>query len=38
MNDRLPWWIFGLPYAHPHPIAAGTATIVSAAGLNLPRR
>lgn len=36
MNDRLPWRIFGLPYAHPHPVAASTAAIVNAAGLNLP--
>ncbi|BDD86003.1 multiheme c-type cytochrome [Desulfofustis limnaeus] len=36
MNDRLPWRIFGLPYAHPHPIAADTTPIVNAAGLNLP--
>ncbi len=36
MNDRLPWRIFGLPYAHPHPISADTTTIVNSAGLNLP--
>lgn len=36
MNDRLPWRLFGLPYAHPHPISADTTSIVNAAGLNLP--
>ena len=36
MNDRLPWRIFGLPYAHPHPISADTATIINRAGLHLP--
>jgi hypothetical protein len=36
MNDRLPWRIFGLPYAHPHPIAADTTQIVNQGGLNLP--
>lgn len=36
MNDRLPWRIFGLPYAHPHPIDADTSKIVNKAGLNLP--
>ncbi len=36
MNDRLPWRLFGLPYAHPHPISADTTAIVNAAGLNLP--
>jgi len=36
MNDRLPWRIFGLPYAHPHPIDADTTVIVNSAGLNLP--
>ncbi len=36
MNDRLPWRLFGLPYAHPHPIAADTTPIINSAGLNLP--
>lgn len=36
MNDRLPWRIFGLPYAHPHPISADTTTIINSAGLHLP--
>lgn len=36
MNDRLPWRIFGLPYAHPHPIEADTSPIVNQAGLHLP--
>jgi hypothetical protein len=36
MNDRLPWRIFGLIYAHPHPISADTTIIRNAAGLPLP--
>ena len=36
MNDRLPWRLFGLPYAHPHPISANTASIVNQGGLHLP--
>nr|WP_320048541.1 multiheme c-type cytochrome [uncultured Desulfuromonas sp.] len=36
MTDRLPWRIFGLPYAHPHPIHADTTGIVNKAGLTLP--
>ncbi|MBN2645429.1 MAG: hydroxylamine oxidase [Desulfuromonadaceae bacterium] len=36
MNDRLPWRIFGIPYAHPHPIHADTTTIVNKGGLTLP--
>ena len=36
MNDRLPWRIFGLPYAHPHPRDADTTKIVNEAGLALP--
>jgi len=35
-NDRLPWRIFGIPYAHPHPIAADTSDIVNQAGLHFP--
>jgi hydroxylamine dehydrogenase len=36
MNDRLPWRIFGLIYAHPHPIEADLTPIVSRDGLPLP--
>ncbi|MFN2354890.1 MAG: multiheme c-type cytochrome [Desulfopila sp.] len=36
MNDRLPWRLFGLPYAHPHPLAADTTPIINSAGLHLP--
>ncbi|MFC2075598.1 multiheme c-type cytochrome [candidate division KSB1 bacterium] len=36
MNDRLAWRIFGLPYAHPHPIDANTNIIKNKAGLPLP--
>lgn len=36
MNNRLPWRLFGLPYAHPHPISANTTGIVNKAGLHLP--
>jgi len=36
LNDRLPWRIFGLIYAHPHPKEADTSKIVNAQGLNLP--
>ncbi|MBU1707434.1 hydroxylamine oxidase, partial [bacterium] len=36
MNDRLPWRIFGLPYAHPHPKSPNTALIKNKAGLPLP--
>ncbi len=35
-NDRIPWRIFGLPYAHPHPIEADTSNIVNKAGLHFP--
>ncbi|MDD2557883.1 MAG: multiheme c-type cytochrome [Desulfuromonadaceae bacterium] len=35
-NDRLPWRIFGLPYAHPQPIDADTSNIINKAGLGLP--
>lgn len=35
-NDRLPWRIFGLPYAHPHPIEADTSGIINKGGLHLP--
>jgi hypothetical protein len=36
MNDRLPWRIFGLPYAHPHPQSPDTTKIRNRAGLPLP--
>lgn len=36
MNDRIPWRIFGLPYAHPHPIDAKTSIIINKAGLHFP--
>lgn len=36
MNDRLPWRIFGLIYAHPHPLSADTTVIRNARGQPLP--
>jgi hydroxylamine dehydrogenase len=36
MNDRLPWRIFGLIYAHPHPKSPDTTIIKNKAGLPLP--
>jgi hypothetical protein len=36
MNNRLPWRIFGLIYAHPHPKSADTTVIKNAGGLPLP--
>lgn len=36
MKDRLPWRIFGLIYAHPHPIEPDTSIIKSEGGLSLP--
>jgi hydroxylamine dehydrogenase len=36
MNDRLPWRIFGLIYAHPHPKSPDTTMIRNEAGLPLP--
>jgi hydroxylamine dehydrogenase len=36
MNDRLPWRIFGLVYAHPHPREPDTTIIRSKKGLPLP--
>jgi uncharacterized protein with PIN domain len=36
MNDRLAWRLFGLIYAHPHPIEADTSVIRNKAGLPLP--
>ena len=36
MNNRLPWRIFGLIYAHPHPKSPDTTVIKNRAGLPLP--
>jgi hydroxylamine dehydrogenase len=36
MNDRLPWRIFGLVYAHPHPIEPDTTLIRNRNGQPLP--
>jgi hydroxylamine dehydrogenase len=36
MNDRLPWRLLGLIYAHPHPKSADTTLIRNKAGLPLP--
>jgi hypothetical protein len=36
MNNRLPWRIFGLIYAHPHPKSPDTTGIKNQAGLPLP--
>lgn len=36
MNDRLPWRLFGLVYAHPQPKSAQTSLIRNQAGLQLP--
>ena len=36
MNDRLPWRIMGLIYAHPHPKSPDTTIIKNKAGLPLP--
>jgi len=36
MNDRLPWRMFGLVYAHPHPVSPDTTIIRNRAGLPLP--
>jgi hypothetical protein len=36
MNDRLPWRLFGLPYAHPHPVSPDTSILRTAGGLPLP--
>lgn len=36
VKDRLPWRIFGLIYAHPHPREADTTVIQNAGGLPLP--
>jgi hydroxylamine dehydrogenase len=36
MNDRLPWRLFGLVYAHPHPRDPDTTVIRNRNGLPLP--
>jgi hydroxylamine dehydrogenase len=36
MSDRLPWRIYGLIYAHPHPIDPDTSKIRNKDGLPLP--
>jgi len=36
MNNRLPWRMFGLIYAHPHPKSPDTSVIRNKAGLPLP--
>jgi len=36
MNDRIPWRIFGLIYAHAHPRSPDTTIIRNKAGLPLP--
>ncbi len=38
MNDRIPYRIFGLIYAHPHPKSADTTIIKNKAGLPLPTK
>ncbi len=35
-NDRLAWRLFGVPYAHPHPVSADLSEVVNSAGLPLP--
>lgn len=34
-NDRLSWRIFGVPYAHPHPVDADLSDVVNSDGLPL---
>jgi len=36
MANRIPWRIFGLIYAHPHPLSPDTSVIRSSDGLPLP--
>lgn len=36
MSDRLPWRLFGLVYAHPHPIDSNATKIKNKSGLPLP--
>ncbi len=35
-NDRLAWRLFGVPYAHPHPINASLEGVTNSSGLPLP--
>ncbi|MEJ5306639.1 MAG: multiheme c-type cytochrome [Ignavibacteria bacterium] len=35
MNDRLSWRLFGVPYAHPHPIKPNLSDVKNSAGLPL---
>jgi len=35
MNDRLGWRLFGVPYAHPHPVSPDLTTILNKDGLQL---
>ena len=35
MSDRLPWRLFGAPYAHPHPISPETFRVTNHQGLPL---
>jgi hypothetical protein len=35
MNDRLSWRLFGVPYAHPHPVSPDLTTILNKDGLQL---
>jgi hydroxylamine dehydrogenase len=34
-NDRLSWRLFGVPYAHPHPLDADLSNVVNSEGLPL---
>jgi hydroxylamine dehydrogenase len=36
MNDRLAWRLFGVIYAHPHPVSPDTSIIKNSDGLPLP--
>lgn len=35
MNDRLSWRLFGVPYAHPHPVSQDLTSILNKDGLQL---
>lgn len=35
MNDRLSWRLFGVPYAHPHPVKSDLSDVKNSAGLPL---
>jgi hypothetical protein len=35
-NDRLSWRLFGVPYAHPHPLDANLEKVINSDGLPLP--